>query len=379
MAQPIRIFVSHSRQDTDWCRTFVEALRWSGLEVWYSDSVSKDARLSDEVERELRGRPIFIILLSPVAVVSDAVKLQYVAALHLRAARPERVILPVIVAPCALPPLLQEYSPISGADGQGLSPLDAAARVRQWLEGVELPTPGGVVPAPTEAETAHDAWERGKTMRARGLLDEALAAYSHAIALDPLQPLVWYGRGNLLHELKRYEEAVVAYDRTLELDGLLAFAWHDKGFALYSLKRYEDALLAYERALSLDPRLAPAWDHRGDALWQMERYDEALASYDAALTLAERSAQLWVKKGNALQHLARQDGRSQAPRGASHGFSFRRIRLYEQALAAYERALVLAPRSTTVWNGKIHVLEKLGRQEDAAAARRQHERANRGS
>lgn len=381
MTQLARIFVSQCRQDMAWCRTFVEALRWGGLDVWYGEHSSGDARLSEEAERELRGRPIFVVVLSPSAVVSNEVKLQYFAALHLRTQRPERVILPVIAEPCELPPLLREFPLLSGAEKQALSPPDAAARVRQWLEGAAWPVPVDAVAPSPESDTADAAWERGKVLRAQGLLEEALDAYRRAVALDPMRALAWYGRGNLLYELKRYEEAVVAYDQVLALDGLLAYVWHDRGLALYALKRYEDAIVAFERALSLDQRSATAWDHRGDALWQVERHEDALASYDAAISLAQRSAPLWLKKGNALHSLARAQGRAPgtAPLGPHHISSFRQLRLYEEALAAYERALALAPGSTTVWNNKIRVLEKLGRLADAAEARRQRERTSHGN
>ena len=35
MSQTARIFVSHSHEDAEWSRTFVDELRLAGADVWY--------------------------------------------------------------------------------------------------------------------------------------------------------------------------------------------------------------------------------------------------------------------------------------------------------------------------------------------------------
>ncbi len=37
MAQ-VRIFVSHSHQDNEWCRPFADALKAVGYDVWYDET-----------------------------------------------------------------------------------------------------------------------------------------------------------------------------------------------------------------------------------------------------------------------------------------------------------------------------------------------------
>ena len=65
MPQTARIFVSHNSQDAKWCHTFVAALRQTEVDVWYDEHNLGYGQLMTEIERELRTRPIFIVVLSP--------------------------------------------------------------------------------------------------------------------------------------------------------------------------------------------------------------------------------------------------------------------------------------------------------------------------
>lgn len=65
------------------------------------------------------------------------------------------------------------------------------------------------------------------------------------------------------------------------------------------------ALLRYEEALAQDPRSAKAWTGKGTSLQQLERYEEALAAYDRALELdpADELAKRW--RETCLRHVRR--------------------------------------------------------------------------
>ncbi len=67
----------------------------------------------------------------------------------------------------------------------------------------------------------------------------------------------------------------------------------------------EMALLRFEQALAQDERSAKAWTGKGTALQQLERYEEALAAYDRALELdpADEIAKRW--RETCLRHLSR--------------------------------------------------------------------------
>jgi predicted O-linked N-acetylglucosamine transferase (SPINDLY family) len=77
-----------------------------------------------------------------------------------------------------------------------------------------------------------------------------------------------------------------------------------------------------------------------------KRYDEALAAYARALTHRPDLAGAWIGRGNILHDLGRD----------------------EDSLAAYDRAVACQPDLAEAWLGRAHILGALARYDEAAAA-----------
>jgi len=95
----MQIFVSHSQQDAVACQSLVAALRGAGADVWYDEHNLDSGRLMDVIERELRQRPVFLVMLSPAALASQWVKDECSWAYRLARRDPARIILPILVEP----------------------------------------------------------------------------------------------------------------------------------------------------------------------------------------------------------------------------------------------------------------------------------------
>ena len=78
------------------------------------------------------------------------------------------------------------------------------------------------------------------------------------------------------------EEALASYDRALALEPRYVDAWNSRGTALKELRRYAEALESYDRVLAIVPDEPNALYNRGNALKEIKRYDESLASYEKA-------------------------------------------------------------------------------------------------
>src|SRR5690348_11359942 len=100
MAQ-MQVFVSHSHQNNAFCAELVKALEGAGADVWYDDESLHTGRLGPIIERELRERPVFIVVLSPAALASQWVEDETRWAYGLYRSEPERIILPVLTEPLA--------------------------------------------------------------------------------------------------------------------------------------------------------------------------------------------------------------------------------------------------------------------------------------
>ena len=74
MAEQLRVFVSHSHEDNEFCQQIVQALRDAGADVWYDEHNLGWGELHDEIQRELGRRAIFVLILSKAAFASKWVQ-----------------------------------------------------------------------------------------------------------------------------------------------------------------------------------------------------------------------------------------------------------------------------------------------------------------
>jgi toxoflavin biosynthesis protein ToxD len=66
MADQVRIFVSHSHQDNEWCREFIAVLQAAGWDVWYDEKgLGAGAEWVATIQREVQARDIFLLVLTP--------------------------------------------------------------------------------------------------------------------------------------------------------------------------------------------------------------------------------------------------------------------------------------------------------------------------
>ena len=89
-----------------------------------------------------------------------------------------------------------------------------------------------------------------------------------------------------------------------------------------------------------------AWLGRGNVFCELKRYDEAFAAYDRALALKPDLANAWLGRGNVFCELKR----------------------YDEAFATYDRALALKPDLANAWIGRGNVFCELKRYDEAFAA-----------
>jgi tetratricopeptide (TPR) repeat protein len=343
----LQVFVSHTKDDTDFCHMVVEGLIGAGADVWYDEHNMGSGMLLDTIEQEIRMRPVFVVILSPAALRSQWVRDECKWA-YMRFKRDStRIIQPVLAGALPdedeIPMYLQDFKRI---EAPGLQPYSAAEATRHLLHALAL-TPAGQAPAPIAPqprESGDDLLERGKALIAQKRYADALLLIERATQLLPDSFDAWFNRGVVLDHLERWTDALPALDRALALDPADAFAWHNKGAAFRGQGRYSEALEAHEQALALDPTSAGAWIGKGAALDGLGRYSEALAAYDRALALGPNFAAFaWNNKGASLHVLGR----------------------YEEALVAYDRALALDPADARFWDGKGNALNKSGRYAEA--------------
>jgi tetratricopeptide (TPR) repeat protein len=121
--------------------------------------------------------------------------------------------------------------------------------------------------------------------------DDAIAAFYHAIALDPADAYSHNGLGNVYFNLKQYDAAIAAFHHAIALDPALAYPHHGLGNTYRDLKQYEDAIAAYHHAIALDPTYPYPHTGLGNAYSLLNQLDKARASYQRAFELDSQDYQ----------------------------------------------------------------------------------------
>lgn len=134
--------------------------------------------------------------------------------------------------------------------------------------------------------------------------------------------LSWLNYGNLLFRLERFPGALAAFEKAIELEPQLHQAWYSQGLVLAAMGRNRDAVIAYDRAIAIQPRFHLAWRNRALAFSHLGRDRQALENFGEALELEPNSYITWYLQGNFFKD---------------------RLQDYENAIAAYNRALSLEP------------------------------------
>ncbi|MGL5033887.1 MAG: tetratricopeptide repeat protein [Microcystaceae cyanobacterium] len=138
--------------------------------------------------------------------------------------------------------------------------------------GLENPTPDQIIAAILEKfdvsqenladqplpETSEGWLERGLELANLGNLEEAIAAWDQALALDPNLPQVWHNRGSALGNLGRLEEALASFTQATTIQPENYQAWFSQGLVLESQGDNTAAIASYEKALAIETSFEPA-------------------------------------------------------------------------------------------------------------------------
>jgi protein O-GlcNAc transferase len=154
-----------------------------------------------------------------------------------------------------------------------------------------------------------------------GRLDDALAAFEQALALDPAYPQAHFNRGAVLQRLGRLDAAAEAYRRAINLRPGYVEAVTNAGIVLQELGRLDEAAAAFEHAATLQPAAPEPHNNLGIALLARGRPGEAVTAFQRALALEPDFAAAFYNMGNAWRELGKPEG----------------------AIAAYQQALRLRP------------------------------------
>ncbi|HEV3255964.1 MAG TPA: tetratricopeptide repeat protein [Gemmataceae bacterium] len=161
---------------------------------------------------------------------------------------------------------------------------------------------------PIAAAAPRTAWEHyalGRAYLQAGEPKLGAAQLDRALELQPDGLWPNFYKGVCAYRLGQYEDALVAFSAAVALAPGTAACFYNRGRAYAELGHLDRALQDYDHALRLDPALAPVALSRAELRCRQQRYDDALADVE----LARRSGigAAVASYHEALVHVARQD------------------------------------------------------------------------
>jgi tetratricopeptide (TPR) repeat protein len=99
----------------------------------------------------------------------------------------------------------------------------------------------------------------------------------------------WNTKGETYHSLGRYEEAIAAFDHAVALDPENGEAWRNRGLSLSQLNRSAEAEESFSSALEINPSDSEAYYFRALSLDAAGNITGALESTDRAVTIMPKS------------------------------------------------------------------------------------------
>jgi serine/threonine protein kinase/Tfp pilus assembly protein PilF len=227
--------------------------------------------------------------------------------------------------------------------------------------------------------TARDLYLIAHQHAIHGELREALALLEQVTQDDPRNFAAWFVRGNCNYDLVQDAAAVACYNVCITLRPEFHWSWFNRGLAQLRLRQFRQAANDFDRAIRLQPDLTEGYISRGLAREGMRAYPEAIADYTQALSNPTASTRIYFLRAAAR---AKAGDRAGAQRDYDQGLaaaptdelgwiargSARRDRVPKEALADYEQALKLNPRSFEGLQNKAALLSDKFRDDAAALA-----------
>ncbi len=193
---------------------------------------------------------------------------------------------------------------------------------------------------------------RGHLMESRGKLDEAVDAYTRALARRPEDATIYYDRGVAFGRQGRWDDAIADYTRAIEHDAGMAKAYNNRAAAHAHERRFEAAVADFSKSIQLDSKSALSFRNRGLAYHDLGQVAPSIEDYTVAIRLDPNDYANHFERGNV--YLDAGD--------------------YAKAIADYDQAITLDAKQASVWLNRGEAHRRLGHakqsEADVAQARR---------
>ena len=191
-----------------------------------------------------------------------------------------------------------------------------------------ITAPHGAIPAPRITENALDHLNRGKDLYAEGKLDEAIAEFDKAIAIDRNLAEAYRYRGIAYSMKGNSDRAMADFNEAIRLDPNYATAYVGRGFEYSNKGDHDRAIADFTQAIRLNPNHQIGYYMRGVTYGNKGDFDRAIADLNQAIRLDPNSSVAYYNRGLA----------------------YRNKRDYDRAIADLNQAIRIDPNRSEAYN-----------------------------
>jgi tetratricopeptide (TPR) repeat protein len=178
--------------------------------------------------------------------------------------------------------------------------------------------------------------------------------FGHAAQVTTRNYVAFSNHGQALYKQGRIDEAIAEYEKAIALDSSLDAARLGLGEALMQQGRLDDAIAQFAKVLELEPENTAARLQLGVLRGRQGRYDEAVAALSEVLRRDPNNLAAHNNLGNVLTLEGKQ----------------------EEAVKHFEKAVKISPDHASTHNNLALAYKKLGRSGEAIAEYREAIRLN---
>ncbi len=215
-----------------------------------------------------------------------------------------------------------------------LRALQAHLEESASASGVHVSTIADRARTPTERERQSIALETTTSARQHGDAEKAIAEFSRAIELDPLDPMAYVNRGNAQADNGEFGKAMADYAKALELNPRCSHAYANRGWRWYERGDFDNAIADFTKAVKHNPRDDNAYTGRGFAWEKKGNWDNAIADHSKALQIDSSNADTCSLVYQGRGHQRIHEG------------------IYDEAIADFSKAIDLNPKSAGAYHAR---------------------------
>ena len=215
-----------------------------------------------------------------------------------------------------------------------------------------------------------------------GQLQKSLSAHQKAIKLGVQHPAIFLHKGIVEARLKLHDKALESFREALRLRENYSLAHNNLGKLLGDMGRMEESLQSFDAAIQIDPTYQDAHYNKAVALIGAGAHQAALEHLDRVLDLDINHASAKFYRLTALEATWQIDSRAYLEglqdllqSHPTHvdslnavGNVYKAKHQFDQALAAFDRALAVDPHFAAAHSNRGIILNQLKRYEEALAS-----------